>query len=87
VNKVLLDGRKYNFDSRIRGKHQFTEEGNLIVTSSQQGRVLEINPKGNEVREFINKNPGNGEFDFAISQSFWLFSDFFNFEGDMACKS
>ena len=85
--KVLFDGRKNDFYSRIRGKHQFTEEGILIVTSPQQGRVLEINPDGEVVLEFINKKPGSNEFNYVISDAIWLPPDTFNFVEDMPCEN
>ena len=84
--KVVFDGRVNNFYSRIRGKHQFTEAGNLIVTSSQQGRVFEIDPEGDVVLEIINKKPGSDEFNYVFSQAIWLPTDTFNLK-DFLCKS
>jgi hypothetical protein len=48
---VLLDGQRNEFYSRIRGKQQLTGANNLLVTSAQQGRVLETNSDGRTVLE------------------------------------
>jgi hypothetical protein len=85
--KVLFDGRNNDFYSRIRGKQQLTENGNLIITSTQQGRVFEINPDGDVVLEFINTKPGSDESNFVISQAIWLPHNTFNFGDDKLCIS
>jgi hypothetical protein len=85
--KVLFDGQKIDFYSRIRGKHQFTAAGNLIVTSAQQGRVFEISPDGDVVLEFINQKPGSDEFNYVISEAIWLRADKFNPGKESPCKN
>ena len=70
--EVLFDGRRNDFYSRIRGKHQFTAAGNLLVTSTQQGRVFETDPEGKVVLEVHNKITGSNEFNHVISEAIWL---------------
>lgn len=83
---ILYDGRENDFYSRIRGKHQFTETGNLLVTSSQQGRVFELAPDGTMVLEIINNKPGDDEVNYTISQALWLNADAFKFAENTSCQ-
>ncbi len=77
-HSVPVEGEKYNFYSRIRGKHQFLSNGNFLITSSHQGRVLEINPEGEVVFEFLNLyNKENKEYLF-VSEAKLLPLDFFD---------
>lgn len=86
--RVLHDGRTNNFYTRIRGKHQFTGSGNLLVTSSQEGRIFEVNPDGDIVLEIFNTKPGSDEFNFSVSQAIWLPTDTFNFaEENLSCAN
>jgi len=87
TTKVLHDGRKNNFYSRIRGKHQITRDGNLLITSSQQGRVFELGANGKIILDIHNTKPGNDEFNFVLSQAIWLPLDTFNFQEDKSCKN
>ena len=84
---VIYDGRKSNFYSRIRGKHQITDEGNLVVTSPQQGRVFEVNPTGEISMEFLNTVPGNSAFNYSVSEAIWLPDNYFDTEMYGKCES
>jgi hypothetical protein len=83
--RVVFDGRAADFYSRIRGKHQITKTGNLLITSSQQGRVFEVEPNAHMVFEIFNPKAGSGEFNYPISEAIWLPSDAFNFAEDFSC--
>lgn len=85
--KVMFDGRRNNFYSRIRGKHEFTDAGTLLVTSPQQGRIFEIGPNGKNILEILNTKPGNDKFNYVVSQALWLPPDFFEFAEHLSCAS
>lgn len=50
----LFGGTGLSFDSFIMGKHQHLENGNWMITSTMQGRVMEVTPEGRIVREYNN---------------------------------
>jgi Arylsulfotransferase (ASST) len=83
--RVVFDGRSVDFYSRIRGKHQITKAGNLLITSPQQGRVFEVEPNGQVVLEVFNLKPGSDEFNYPMSEAIWFPSDAFDFAEDFSC--
>ncbi|MDA3894761.1 MAG: aryl-sulfate sulfotransferase [Desulfobacteraceae bacterium] len=78
---VLYDGKHDNFYSNIRGKHQILPNGNILITSSMQGRVLIVNPEGETVYEFLNTYDKKGNV-LVLSEAIWLPKNFFNFNID-----
>ena len=75
---VLYDGKRDNFYSSIRGKHQILPNGNILITSSNQGRILIVNSQGETVFEMLNKYDSSESL--LISEAIWLPHDFFNFD-------
>jgi hypothetical protein len=73
--KILVDGRKYNFYSCVRGKHQLLPNGGILVTSSNQGKVFEVDEKGNIVFEFINTFDKNKNL--LVSEAMFLPENYF----------
>lgn len=39
----------------MRSKHQYLPNGNVLIADTITGRVIEVNPKGDVVWEFINR--------------------------------
>ena len=68
---TLLDGRKNDFYSRIRGKHQFTDVDTLIVASAQQGRVFEMTRAGETILEILNTDTSREDSSYVISEALW----------------
>jgi Arylsulfotransferase (ASST) len=84
--RVLFDGRVNGFYSPIRGKHQMTESGDILVTSPQQGRVFEVDGSGRTVLEVINTKPHSSEFNYLISEAIWLPLGTFDFAKEFSCE-
>jgi hypothetical protein len=85
--RVVFDGRSADFYSRIRGKHQITPAGNLLISSPQQARVFEVEPNAHVVFEIYNPKPGSEEFSYPISEAIWFPADAFNFAEDFSCAN
>ncbi|MEX1179951.1 MAG: arylsulfotransferase family protein [Cucumibacter sp.] len=85
--EVLYDGALDNFYTPIRGTHQVLPNGNILITSPQQGRVLEVTPDGRTVFDFLNSYDERGSL--QVSDAKWLPADFFDFnaEGANRCGS
>jgi hypothetical protein len=84
--EVVLDGREFDLYTRIRGKHQFMANGNLLVTSSQEGRVLEVDAAGNMVLEILNTKPGSDDTSYVLSEAMWLPLETYDFtEETVSC--
>jgi hypothetical protein len=83
--RVLFDGRGIDFYSRIRGKHQLTAAGNLLISSPQQGRVFEVEANGQRVFEIYNPKPGSTEFNYPTSEVIWYPTDAFDPTKDWSC--
>ena len=55
VTTLAVDGRNIDFYSRRRGNHQLLPEGGWLITSTEQGRVIELSPNGDIALEFYNR--------------------------------
>jgi len=53
-SEIIFSGEKIQFKSGYNGRHQLTEYGTRIITSSAQGWAFEIDDKGEIVFSFIN---------------------------------
>ena len=78
--RTLLDGRKYDFYTRIRGKHQVFEDGGMVITSPQQGRAFEVDRNGKNTFDIVNLKPSDHAMTYAISELRWLPPDYFSQE-------
>ena len=76
--ETAFDGAGINLYSSQYGKHQFIPGGNLMVTSPEQGRVVEISGEGAVVFDFINRY--SEESALRISDALWLPPDFFTID-------
>jgi hypothetical protein len=54
-HRVIVDGEKYNFYSEFNGHHLVTPDETVLITSSTQGRMFEVDLNtGETVFEFVN---------------------------------
>jgi len=76
--KTVIDGARYNFYTRARGKHQFLPNGNVLITSTNQGRAFEVSQNGKLVFDFENRY--SEHHNLMLMKSIWLPKDFFKFD-------
>lgn len=76
--EVVLDGRDYDFYTWIRGNHQTTDEGTIIVVSPQQGRAFEVDGDGEVIFELINVYGESSDERLVLSNAIRLPNDYFN---------
>ncbi len=74
--KTVLDGSKYDFHTINRGKAQLFD-GDLIVTSSKQGRVFEVDANGRVVFDFVNTYDDKDGTRALLSEAIALPVDYF----------
>lgn len=71
AHRILVDGGSYDFYSSINGHHQMTPNGTVIITSSTQGRIFEVDLDSNEpVFEFVNAYDWDEGRTLHLSESF-----------------
>jgi hypothetical protein len=74
--KILYDGSKDNMYSGERSKHQILPNGNILITSAHQGRVIEVTADGRTVFEFLNTY--DEKQNLIVSEAIWLPLGFFD---------
>lgn len=76
THRTVVDGKRFNFYSRINGHHQFTGKGTVIITSSTQGRVFEVRPEtGETVFEYVNAYDWDTGRTLHLSETFIIDKD------------
>ena len=75
---VAYDGELDGFYSGARGVHQVLANGNILITSPHQGRVLEVDRQGQTVFEFVNTYDEKESLN--VSESRWFPMDYFDFD-------
>ncbi|MEM1411548.1 MAG: arylsulfotransferase family protein [Pseudomonadota bacterium] len=82
---VVVPGEPYEFYTWHRGKHDVLPGGlSYLVTSTEQGRLFELDAEGEIVFDFINRYQPGGKF-LAVSEGRFLPLDYF--EELPACES
>ncbi len=73
---VIVDGKKYNFYTWWRGKHQMLPNDGFLITSTDQGRAFELDADGEITFEIINSYKKGKEY-LAISEARFLPRSYF----------
>jgi hypothetical protein len=76
-SSIIVDGNDYDFYSVVRGKHQSIAEGHMLITSSQQGRVFEVGPKGDVNFDFHNIYDTERGLALPVSEALFIPEGFF----------
>jgi hypothetical protein len=74
VSNNLLHGN-LNFYTRTMGEHSYLPNGNILIISPGEGRVIEVTSTGDKVLEF--NNVINKEYNAIITNGQWLPPDFY----------
>jgi hypothetical protein len=82
-SRIIVNGETYGFYTWWRGKHQYLQRGEVLVTSPDQGRVFEVDSEGNITFEFLNVYGKDNQL-LTLSEAIFLPTDFF--ERDLSCQ-
>ncbi len=74
--ETVIDGAKINFYSNIRGKQSWSADGRVIFVSPMQGRVVEIDDKGEISLDLLNRYEADGGPSLVISEAMSVAKDF-----------
>ena len=76
VVNELKNGDQF-FYSPYMGKHQYLPNGNVLITSPGEGRIIETDKSGNKVLEFNNLSTVSPDYNAYIANAVWLPVDYF----------
>ena len=79
-HKVIFDGTDENLYTRNSGNHQMLPNGNILMTVSQQGRVVEVTPDGEVAFEFLNTYDADEDTALPVMECIYLPEGFFDFK-------
>lgn len=81
---VAVDGRAMDLYSRHRGSHQPLPNGGWLISSTQQGRILEVSADGEVALDFYSRLPGDTPPYSLLTTSVFLPKDTFD-PGALKC--
>ena len=73
--EIIYDGEADDMYSGERSKHQILPNGNILMTSAHQGRILEVTGQGETVFELINQYDQSQSL--ILSEAIWLPPNYF----------
>jgi hypothetical protein len=84
--ETVIDGARYDFYTNIRGKQQWGEDGRVVLASSQQGRALEIDERGEISFEFLNYYDARTGASLVLFDAFRIAPDAIDLEALKTCS-
>jgi len=66
------------FYSKYQGKHQYLPNGNLLIVSPDEGRVIQVTASGDKVFEYNNVSVISSAYNEHIANAIWLADDYFS---------
>ena len=84
--KNIFDGKREDFYSRHGGTHQILKNGHVLITIPQQGRVIEVNPDGETVFEFINSIDSETNLVAYLTNAVFFDKDYIDLSGMPLCE-
>lgn len=76
ASRIVVPGEPYDFYTWHRGKHDVLPNGGYLVTSTEQGRLFEVDGEGEVVFDFINRFQQDSGY-LAVSEGRFLPTDYF----------
>ena len=67
----------FHFSTSARGKHQYLNNGNILVIIPGEGRAVELSSDGNKVLEFNNISPDWKNYNEDVVNGLWLEPGYF----------
>jgi hypothetical protein len=77
-SRILIHGQDYEFLCMFNGRQQLTDAGTLLITSSTQGRVFEVDRAGRVVFEFVNSYDAEEQSTLHLSNASYLGDESFD---------
>lgn len=84
--RTRVNGGPLDFYSRIRGKHQSLRDGGILISSAEQGRLVELGRDGRISSEILIQDPRNAGSNFVFSEGILFPPDDPVFEKVKACS-
>ncbi len=82
---ILVDGEKHSIFSLINARHQLTDYGTRLITSSTQGWILEVDNNDQVVFSFLNNYETNELKALHVSDAFRFKPNYFSSEFWESC--
>ena len=84
--EIVVDGARYDLYTNVRGKQQWSDDGRVVLTVSQQGRAVEIDDRGEVSFEFLNRYDAKTGQSLVIADAFRIDRSFLDLDALGRCS-
>jgi len=87
VEPIFPTDQTFEFYSHCCGMHQHLENGNILITVQQEGRIIEVSPGGDVVWEYLlgyDETHVRAVYDGARYAASWFDADAFQCDGEQS---